>query len=399
MKSLKILQICSKPPYPANDGGALAMHMLTEGLSQCGHQVKVISLNTPKHPFLDKEIEQEYFDKHQPESVFIDSLATPIGAALSLFKRESYHLSRFYSEEFNKLVKSTLKQDKFDIVLLESLFSTPYINSIRENSSSKLVYRAHNIEFELWEKRYSELSNPLKKVLLKNMLSKLKKYEIETCKSVDAIVSITENDLKSFRSITNCTPLINIPFGVPITKNNNSIDSKQLFFIGALDWAPNIEGLKWFINKVWPLLYLYDKTIKFTIAGRNAIDWFATIQTPGIEFIGEVKDAKELMLSQGILINPLFSGGGMRIKVIEALACQKPIVSTSLGVDGINVHHKKEVMIGDSPEEFAKNTIELLENKNLLNIIAAQGQQYVEMEYDPAKLSQRLSTFLNTLIK
>lgn len=397
---MKILQICNKPPYPSNDGGMLAMHMLSEGLIKLGHQVKILSISTPKHPFREKDLPKDYINSFQPETKFINTLATPRGALFSLFSKESYHINRFYSEEFNQLIVQTLEKERYDCVLLESLFVFPYIKTIKKFHNNTIVYRAHNIEYQLWNKRLKKINNPLKKWLLASMIKKLTHFEREQFNQVDGIATITQSDTEEVMKYST-SPTVHIPYGIspvsPPTASNSTIPS--LFYIGALDWEPNIEGLKWFLDIVWPKIIEKEPCTQFVIAGRNPVKWFDSINKKGVKYIGEVDDALQFMKQHSIMINPLFSGGGMRVKVIEGMALSKAIASTSIGVDGIPVSHRKEVMIADDADSFAKNVLQLIADKNLLNNIAKAGYSFIERNYSPDVICARLSDFLNELDK
>jgi len=160
---MRILQICPKPPLPAVDGGALAMHAVTEGLLQAGMSVKVLAIATEKHPFLPDKISAEYKSATGIETVFIDTGVKYIPAFLNLFSSSSYNVNRFYSVEFANKLKSVLEKETFDIIQLESLFVAPYLYMIRQFSKAKVVLRAHNVESKLWERRAEQENQSLKK--------------------------------------------------------------------------------------------------------------------------------------------------------------------------------------------------------------------------------------------
>ena len=141
---MNILQICSKPPFPPKDGGALAMNILTQGLLNAGHHVKVLTVNTSKH-FVDLHtVDTAYKQKTNYEAVFIDTRIKPLKALLSLFSPRSYNIERFFSVEFEQTLIRILKEETFDIVHLETLYVSPYVDTIRKYSSAKIVLRSQN---------------------------------------------------------------------------------------------------------------------------------------------------------------------------------------------------------------------------------------------------------------
>ncbi|MBE9480552.1 MAG: glycosyl transferase family 1, partial [Bacteroidetes bacterium] len=143
---MKILMLCNKSPYPPKEGGPIAMNMIIEGLIDANHQVKVLAINTNKYFTNINEIPEEYRKKTNIEAVYIDLSIKPLDAFLNLFTNKSYHVQRFISKNFENKLIEILKNESFDIIQLETLFITPYIETIRKYSKAKIVLRAHNIE-------------------------------------------------------------------------------------------------------------------------------------------------------------------------------------------------------------------------------------------------------------
>ena len=149
---MKILQICSKVPFPPKDGGSLAMNMITQGLIEAGNQVQVLAVSTPKHFVKEEEMDGAYRNKTSFRSVFIDTSVKPLNAILNLFSSKSYNIIRFYSKDFEKELITLLSAREYDIILLEALWVTVYLDTVRKYSSAKIVLRAHNAEFQIWER-------------------------------------------------------------------------------------------------------------------------------------------------------------------------------------------------------------------------------------------------------
>src|ERR1035437_7718238 len=138
---MKILQICSRIPYPPKDGGSIAMNILTHRLIDCGNEVKVLAINTPKHFIKESDIDKEYIKKTSYQLVFIDTSVKPLDAFLNLFSSESYNIARFYSKEFENVLIELLSSQQYDVVQLETLWVAPYVDTIRKHSKAKIVLR------------------------------------------------------------------------------------------------------------------------------------------------------------------------------------------------------------------------------------------------------------------
>ncbi|MDP8203964.1 MAG: hypothetical protein P9L95_05480, partial [Candidatus Tenebribacter mawsonii] len=175
--SLNILFICNKSPWPPHEGGPIAMNNLIEGTIAAGHKVKVLAINSNKYYTNPADIPESYKNQTNIELVYIDLGIKPIAAFLNLFTNKSYHIHRFISDDFRNKLKEILSEQVFDIVQIETLFMSPYIETIREFSSASIVLRAHNIEHLIWKRVASITSNPLKKAYLNHLASTLEVYE------------------------------------------------------------------------------------------------------------------------------------------------------------------------------------------------------------------------------
>jgi len=198
---LNILFLCNKSPWPPHEGGPIAMNNLIEGVLAANHNVKVLAINTNKYHTDPAEIPESYKNQTNIELVYIDLGIKPIHAFLNLFTNKSYHIQRFISKFFNNKLIEVLSQQHFDIVQIETLFMSPYIDTIREFSSASIVLRAHNIEYLIWKRVASITKNPIKKAYLKHLSTTLEIYEKAILNKYDGtcIVSHWIDELDSKR--------------------------------------------------------------------------------------------------------------------------------------------------------------------------------------------------------
>jgi polysaccharide biosynthesis protein PslH len=393
---MKILQICNKIPFPPNEGGSIAMNLITEGLLKAGHQVKILAINTRKH-FVDiNSLPDDYKKNTSIEAVFIDTTVKPLDAFLNLFTSKSYNIERFINSDFEKKIIEIIQSETFDIIQLETLFVCPYIDIIRKYSSAKIVYRAHNVEHIIWKRNYISCKNILKKAYLKLLTNRLKRYEVDVLNIVDGIVAITQADV-DFITILGCyKPKINIPVGVYINKISfpeKDYEFPSFFHIGSMNWIPNIEGMKWFISKVWNKFHLQNPNVKFYIAGRHMPDCFKNLESINIINLGEVDNANLFIQSKAVMIVPLLSGGGMRVKIIEGMANAKTIITTTIGAEGINYENKRNILIADTPEEFINAINYCISDKGFINTIGENAKLLIENEYNNEKIISKLVDF------
>lgn len=399
---MRVLQICSKVPFPPKDGGCIAMHSITTGLLDAGHSVKVVALNTSKHYTEIEKIGNDYISKTKLETVFVDTEITIWGFIKSVFSPKSFNVDRFYSSKMAVKLAKILKSQEFDIIQVESIYVSQYMKILRRLSKAKIVLRAHNVEFEIWEKLADETHNQFKKIYYKRLAIKLKHYEVRMYNKFDGIAAITQHDADKITKLRCRKPIAVVPFGFEFTENDfistNVLPS--FFHIGAMDWQPNLNGIKWFVENIWHKVRNDFPDYKFHLAGRKMPDWlfeYNKNKEQNLVVIGEVSNAKKFMHNKSIMISPLHAGSGMRIKIIEAMALGKVVITTSLGAQGIEYEDKKNILIANDEYEFIAAMKFCVENPNEVENIGKNAQELVKIKYDNTVIAKKLTDFYHTI--
>lgn len=395
---MKILQICSKIPYAPKDGGGIAMNILTHGLMEQGNVVHVLAVSTPKHFLNEDLIDADYKRKTSYQSVFIDTSVKSSSAVLNLFSSKSYNVVRFYSQAFEKVLIEKLKSEQYDIIQLESLWVTPYLDVIRKHSKAKIVLRSHNVEYLIWERLASEATGLFKQKYLSLLAKRLKNYELNLLNKYDAIACITELDASVFKKAGCTIPIIHIPFGIDLEKykvDDSNLEKPSVFHIGAMDWQPNIDGVNWFLKNAWDKLIGLYPSLKLYLAGKNIS---SNYNQTNVVVDGEVVDAHRYISSKSIMIIPLSSGGGLRVKIIEGMALGKTIVSTSIGAEGIDYENKKNILIADSPSEFVDAIDKCINDSTFTDMLGKNARLLTETKYNNKLICNKLSDFYKSLL-
>ncbi len=393
---MKILQLCNKPPYPPVDGGSLAMDSLTQGLLLQGHEVRVLAVCSDKHPV--GRVDEAYRQRTRFEAVHLDLAVHPLAAAVALLCGQSYHVARFQSEEFAAKVAAILQEEEFDVVQLETLYLTPYVPVIRKYSKTPIVMRAHNVEHRIWQQVAKTTRNPLKRWYVKHLALTLRAYELEHLNDYDGVVCITSHDADFFRQAGCRRPLTDIPFGVPTTPIDNVTPERDtLFHIGSMDWMPNQDGIRWFLSHVWPLVRQELPQLRLFLAGRKMPADLMELQTEGVVVVGEVPDAAYFMASKQINVVPLLSGSGIRVKIIEAMALGKAVVTTSVGAKGIDYVDGEHLLIADTPHDFVRQLRRLVDDPALCVRLGDNAQRLICNRYSQERLAAQLTDFYNGL--
>jgi polysaccharide biosynthesis protein PslH len=393
---MNILILCNKSPYPAKEGGPIAMNMIIEGLISAGHQVRILAMNTNKYSVNPHDIPLEYKEKTRIELVFVDLRFKPVRAFLNLFTGQSYHVERFISKAFADKLRNILQEEEFDVVQFEMTFMSPYLEIVRQNSKAKTVLRAHNIEHLIWERISETTRNPLKRIYLRHLARTLKKHELSVMNDFDGVAAITKNDADFFIQAGCRVPITDIPFGLDLTRFQEPPQETRditLFSIGSMNWIPNQEGIRWFLETVWPEVTKRHPFLKYFIAGREMPSWLADSHYPNVVIAGEVDDALKFINEHTVMIVPLFSGSGIRIKIIEGMACGKIIISTTVGAEGILYSDLENILIADDRADFIKMISACMSDKLFLNKIGKNAKEMIKKDYDRDQIIKKLVGF------
>jgi len=397
---MKILQLCNKAPYPANDGSSIAISTLAEGLADNGIELHLLPINTKKHFKPEENIPAAFKQKTNYQSVYKNTDTNALGAFFNLFSAQSYFVTRFFFKEYEELLIQKLETNSFDIIQLEGVFMATYIPIIKKYSKAKIVLRSHNVEHQIWERHLVSEKNILKKMYLTIQNNRLKTFEVNTFNKVDAIVTITDEDKKNISLICPKTPIHTCLTGVNLEEYKQVFQSKNpntLFHFASMDWMPNIEAVDWLLNHVWNDVLKQQPDAKLVLAGRGMPERIKNVASENIIVIDTIKDSTEFYNSYDIMLVPLWSGSGLRIKLVEGLAYGKAIITTSIGAEGIPYSANKNLLIADTNTEFTKAIITLLTNLDLKQDLQKSARTLAENHFNYKLIAKNLITFYNTL--
>lgn len=399
---MRVLQLCHRVPYPPTDGGSIAMHQITEGLINEGIHVKVLALSPLPLENNQGAIPEEYRLKTGFEAVTIDTRIKLIPAFLNLFTARSYNVERYRSKHVSIALERILTDDKYDIIQLEGLYLTPYIALIRSLSKAAMLYRSHNIEHFIWQRLAQTTRHPLRRAYLRLLAGRLQEFETRVIHEVDGLLAISEVDRMFFHDHGYHGPSVVIPAGMPeimLPDPEPELDPDSVFHLGSMDWRPNQEGIVWFLKKVWPLVTAQNSRLTLYIAGRRMPPYFTQFESERVKIVGEVDDAIKFLFSKNIMVVPLLSGGGMRVKIIEGMAAGKPIISTNIGAEGIGCTHKTNILLADDPAEMAGWIVKCHSDSLLTNRISQQARTFAQSHYDIKNIIKNLVQFYHGFFK
>lgn len=393
---MNILQITPRIPYPTHDGGAVYVFHTTKNLSQLGHHISVASFISNQH-VQDIEGFKKYatlttvdgkFSEYNLKSVLKSTLTR---RPISVQHRMKTNLMRKALEEIDT---------KPDVILLEGVHTASFIPDIRKIFKGiPIVLRQANVEYLLLKRNASTTKNFFLKLFYLDQYQLMKKFETTAMKEVDAVTAITEYDKSIFLSLLpdllcHVSPAgASIPEKINLNRNRNT-----LLVISNWKWKPNFDGLKWFMEKVWPEIHSRNPDLQFDIIGAGLDSAFQGKYSLGnINYRGFVEDLEPFKQSSTIFLAPLLSGSGMKLKIIEGLASGLPIITTKFGAEGIEIESGTHFIEANTASEFEKAIFRLLENESLRESISNNAVQVIKQKYTWKAIAEDLVQFLSTV--
>lgn len=372
-----------------------------KGLVNLGHDVSVVALKAKRHHHPEPEAD-EILNKIKYRAYNIDTRVSVLEVATNLFSRTSFNVDKYFDPEFERLLIAEVRNNKYDIIHFDGLFVSLYLNAVRKNSEAKLVYRSHNIESQVWQRLASQKTDPFKKSYLRMHARRIRNYEMETLNKFDAITVFTQQDQSTLLEYGAKVPVEILPVGLNLDKykpDSSQTEVPSLFFLGSLDWLPNREGIEWFLDNFHAALTNGELPVRFYVAGNDIPERFDDYEVMGKIFIqGEVDDALEFVNSKSIMIVPLLSSGGMRVKIVEGMAMEKCIISTSLGAEGINYSNGDNIIIANNREEFYDAIAHCIADEEYCRNVGLNARRLVEHEHDMHVVTNKLVALYNSLI-
>jgi glycosyltransferase involved in cell wall biosynthesis len=396
-----ILILTNRIPYPLHDGGALAMDAMIRGYKIAGWNVHLLSMNTSRHRVPTETMKKLYPDIDGFHAVGIDNAVKTTGILKNLlFSREPEHVDRFKSHAFTHALVNLLQDMLPDVVQLESPFLGVYISKIRKNApKARIVYRMHNVEGQIWG-RLALASTGIKKAYLRQLAARMTHYELKLWSTVDLIMPITAADAAIIEQASISTPIEIAHFGItiPQVELSPAAGLSRIYHIGAMDWLPNQEAIRWFLTEVWPDLHAASPELTFHFAGRAMPPSFHQDLPEGAFCAGEVPDAAAFARDKQILVVPLRAGSGVRIKTLEAMASGKLVISTDVGMQGVEVRDGQHYLSANNAAGFIRAAAWANKHPEEASTVIRNATQLIRTDYNAKEIMERITRRLQTLI-
>lgn len=397
---MKIIQIAPRVPYPLTEGGSIGIFNITRQLRRNGAEILFTAVTPQKDADVPEELRRLCSD------IFVARTDQRYGLSLGMRNVLSgvpINVQKYHSRKILSEILAHFSKTSVDIIHVDHLHMAYYGLALGRVKGAPVVLREHNFELKIMQ-RFAETSqNPLYRAYAGYQVSKFKKYEPAICAKMDKCVMITDEDRRRLLELQNGIDTTVIPAGVDtnfFVPDSAPGGEGSVAYIGSLDWLPNVEGIKWFIRDVFPMIVKVRPDVKFYIYGKNpSRELFKLSDGKHVFVEGFVDDVRDVFRKARVMVVPLRAGSGMRIKILEAMAAGKSLVTTSIGSEGIKCEDGKNIMIADGEQMFAKKVTELLGDDRLRRTIGSNAAALASTEYSWDRIGEMFWSTYQELIR
>ena len=397
---MKILWLNAGLLLPLDKGGKLRTWHLMRHLAS-KHDITYVSFCDPDHDPADREGMRAVCSRIET----IPRADTPKGtlrfkaeAAASVLSPLPYAIGKYRSAAIRKTVRDLLARDRFDLIVCDFLF--PAVNLPRRLPCPAAIF-THNVESEIWRRHAETKRDWLSGTLFRSQARRMLRYESRTLARFDLILAVSEADRDTFRALYGSSvsgPVHVVPTGVDTEyfkpMPQAPTDPAHLVFTGSMDWLPNEDGMLYFVRDILPLIRRSEPRATFSIIGRAPTPAVRRLaQESGVEVTGRVDDVRPHIARGAVYVVPLRIGGGTRLKIFEAMAMGRAVVSTTIGAEGLPVRDGHDIVLVDDPQRFAGAVVRLIRDAAARRSIEDAARQTVEAHSWPI-VAQHLDTAL-----
>lgn len=399
---IKILHILPYLPTPPQFGGAMRIYHILKHLSS-EYEVYVIAYG-------DQGDEEEFyreFPELKERSLILKRSDYGRRNRFHQFRAFLSDHSFWYTKTFSQQMQDAIDRIGSTIHLDLILFEFPMLGQFRFPDSVMRVMDSHNVEYHLLHRMSSVKQDPLRRFFYQRESGKVKAEEGEIASDQDALFVTSSTDATLFDELVPDVPKIVIPNGVDVEYYKPTVpevmNSKEstttLVFSGMMGYVPNYDGMLYFIDEIYPLILEKRPSVRLRIVGKNPPELLKKRRNHQIEITGYVEDVRPYILESDLYVVPLRMGGGTRLKILQAMAMKVPIISTTIGAEGLDAVDGTHALLRDDPKEFAEATLELMNNSSLKKKLAENAYQFVREEYDWRTIGRRIDAAFHYLMK
>ncbi len=402
MEQRRILFLTNLIPYPLDNGGKIKTHCAIDAVLEMGASVDLIAFNEGEGS--SEECFREVYKDQQIDLYTFPGKITTAGnegymagvALRSLLTGRPFAAEKYRTRNMVAMLERLFAKHHYDLVYCDHLQMGVYLDILP--SGIPVILDEHNCESELARQRATKSRNPIKKWFLKLEYRKLKMFEARIVNRADKTIVLTKEDKACLEEAGARGDFELIPIGVEDTgvkKYRGKRNPMRLLFLGTLTWEPNVSGIEWFLENVYPCL----NNAQLVIAGKGISGQLKEKALSfGAEVLGYVENVNDVYDDCDAMVVPLFMGSGQRVKIIEAFSKGMPVITTSIGIEGIHAEDQREALIADSPKQFVES-INIIQNEDIYLSIAESARRRYEEDYSTQMILNRIKSVVASVLK
>jgi sugar transferase (PEP-CTERM/EpsH1 system associated) len=414
---INVLFVSATVPYPATDGGRIRVLNLIRRLCRI-HRVTLLT-------FITSSVDEQgagYLREMGVEVVGVRLQQRKLIVALrsllqNCLQGKPLTVAKYYSVEMARALENLLKSRRFHIIHFEMLHAGQYwvldtgysiLDTRIQHPASSIQYPVRtvlgeqNVDSSVWYRLARTEPNPLRKLIFYSQYRSFMSYESRICRYFDACICVSMQDQKELASLCPGTAIEVVPNGVDpdyFRPGETEEDETRLVFTGSMDWHPNEDAVLYFCERIFPLIRAELPEIEFYIVGSNPTDRVLKLrEIQGVIVTGSVEDVRPYISSAAVYIVPLRIGGGTRLKILQALAMKKAVISTSIGCEGLDLQQDKHLLVADEPRQFAARAVQLVRDRSMRSRLGDDGRALVQERYDWDVIARKLELVYRRLI-
>ncbi|MBI5878480.1 MAG: glycosyltransferase [Chloroflexi bacterium] len=387
---MNILFLALYPPLPAIDGGRLRIFNVLQQAAQ-RHRVTLVALDDPLCDAVNRAALAalcEVVTVPRPPAL----ARTWVTRIRDIASSEPVGLNAWQSDAMHALVRRLAAEERYDLAHIDHLSLMPYAGDL---GAMPVVLTHHNVE-ALAQRRQLAISgrSVLRRWLDAREHERWRRYEIAASKRADALIAVSETDAAYFRAALPGKPVFVVPNGVDTAhlQPRQRAAGARLLYTGSMNYAPNVDAVCWFCEEIFPAIRRARPDAEFVIAGRDPTTEVKALATiDGVRVTGRVDDMRPYYADAAVFVVPLRAGSGTRLKILEAMAMGLPVVTTTIGCEGLDVSHDRDLLIADTPGAFATAVNAALADPDVCARLGTHARQTVLQNYSMQAIDARLS--------
>jgi len=393
---MRILWLKTELLHPVDKGGKIRTYQMLKELRR-DHEITYLTLDDGSAEKDARSLATEYCHElicipHQQRKKFTPGFYAELG--MNLVSNLPYAISKYESRAMRSQIEQLTSTRDYDVVVCD--FLAPAVNLPRNLRCPTILFQ-HNVEAMIWKRHAEVASNPLKRTYLSGQWRQMVAFESVMCRRVDSVIAVSREDTETMRREYKVTAIDEVPTGVDTEffrpRHAEKREPYNLVFTGSMDWLPNEDAIQYFTSEIMPLIKQQVTELTLTVVGRNPYPALVELskRDPSIIVTGRVDDVRPYMERASAYIVPLRIGGGTRLKIYEAMAMEKPIISTTVGAEGLPVRNESELLLADSPAEFAAAVVRTLTDQEFAFHLGRRAAILVRQEFGWRRVAQRFA--------